>query len=116
MVTQEQILLTLYNDKWFTPSKSAKQKEILDYNGNVISVPESYYHTYQDGESILIRVSNHGTTLSTWLKRRKDPSESLQNLSIVFSNEPITSKVITEPTKTISKTFINKNSLIKIQN
>ena len=52
---------------------------------------------------IIIRVSEHGTSLNTWIRRRTDPSQSLQNLSVIFSNEPVSSKMITEPVKYTDK-------------
>lgn len=60
--------------------------------GNEIEVSESYYHTLSNNlGQILIRVSNHGTYLKTWINRYDDPTKSLQNLSIIFSDGPITS-------------------------
>ena len=97
MISENDVLLILHNDDWFTPSKSEKKKTVTDKDGNVLEVAESYYHNLDGGGQIIIRVSNHGTSLRTWVKRRKNPSESLQNLSVVFSNEPVTSEVITEP-------------------
>lgn len=100
MITENDVLLILNNDPWFRPSNSENKKRIIDANGNQIDVAESYYHNTTDGTQISIRVSNHGTSLNTWVKRRTDPSQSLQNLSVVFSNEPISSKVMTEPVRT----------------
>ena len=96
MITENDVLLILNNDPWFRPSNSENKKRIIDANGKFIEVPESYYHNYLGGGGITIRVSNHGTSLSTWLKRRTDPSKAKQNLSVVLSNEPVTSKVVTE--------------------
>ncbi|MBR4388484.1 MAG: hypothetical protein IKT00_04815 [Prevotella sp.] len=101
MITENDVLLILHNDSWFEPSKSDKKKIIVDSDGNQISVAESYYHSHSNGSQIIIRVSNHGTSLNTWVKRRNDPSKSLQNLSVVFSNDPISSNVITEPFRTL---------------
>lgn len=97
MLTEDKILLFLHNDKWFRPSPSQFTKIINDEDGNEIEVSKSYYHTYSGGEQISIRVSEHGTSLNTWVKRRTDPTSTLQNLSVVFSNEPVTSKVETQP-------------------
>ena len=97
MITERDVLLILYNDPWFTPSGSVKKKTIIDENGKTIEVPESYYRKIKGGEQILIRVSNHGTSLNTWVKRKADPSKSLQNLTVVFSNEPVSSKRVIEP-------------------
>lgn len=97
MVKEEQILLYLHNDAWFRPSKSDRTKPIHDENGNIIEVVQSYYHDFINGGQIAIRVSEHGTSLQTWVKRRLDPTQSLQNLSVVFSDKPIISNVTTEP-------------------
>lgn len=96
MIQEGQILLYLCNDNWFRPSKSLTKKKIHDSNGNIIEVAQSYYHNFADGSQILIRVSEHGTSLQTWVKRRFSPTMSLQNLSVVFSDKPITSNVETE--------------------
>lgn len=97
MITNKQILLFLHNDSWFVPSKSDDKEAITDNDGNIIEVSKSYYHRINEGCKIQIRVSNHGTYMNTWVKHRYDPSLSLQNLSVVFSNGPITYKKITEP-------------------
>lgn len=99
MITKDEVLLILHNDKWFRPSESENKEKIVDGNGNEIEVATSYYHDTQSGGQILIRVSNHGTWLNTWIKRKKDPSQSLQNLSVIFSNEPVVKKSFTEPTE-----------------
>jgi hypothetical protein len=97
MITTDEVLLILHKDTWFRPSESEKKKKILDDNGNEIEVATSYYHDINGMEQILIRVSNHGTWLKTWVKRKRDPSQSLQNLSVVFSNEPVKTESFTEP-------------------
>ena len=99
MITKDEVLLILLNDPWFSPSKSEEKIAITNKDGNVIEVPKSYYHTYDSGDLIIIRISEHGTSLNTWIKRKTDPSESLQNLSVVFSNEPVSSRTITEPVR-----------------
>lgn len=102
MLSKEGILRYLNSDKWFTPNKSTTRVEIADNDGNIIKVAQSYYHHFDnDSGHIEIRVSDHGTYLNTWIKRKRDPSISLQNLSVVFSNEPITSNLTTEPIYTI---------------
>ncbi len=97
MITENEILLILHKDPWFRPSESEYKKKILDDDGNEIEVATSYYHDTNNFEQILIRVSNHGTWLKTWVKRKRDPSKSLQNLSVVFSNEPVKTESFTEP-------------------
>ena len=87
MVTKEQILKYLNSDGWFRPGSLNDTITIIDDNGNEKQVAKSYYHTISGGTKIIIRVSEHGTYLDTWVKRRDDPSKSLQNLSVVFSNE-----------------------------
>ncbi|WP_407405141.1 hypothetical protein [Sodaliphilus sp.] len=97
MLTNEQILLFLHNDSWFVPSKSENKEIVTDSDGNKIEVSKSYYHRISDNCKIQIRVSNHGTYMNTWVKHRYDPTLSLQNLSVVFSNRPIEYKKVTEP-------------------
>lgn len=111
MLTQNQILNYLNNDEWFTPSMSQHRVRIIDKQGRETFVPQSYYHLYENGEQISIRVSNHGTALRTWLKRRVLPNQTKQNLSVVFANEPVSSEVKIQPTK-----IIDNNGKIKTQN
>ena len=99
MITTDEVLLILHKDPWFRPSESEYKKKILDDNGNEIEVATSYYHDTNNFEQILIRVSNHGTWLKTWVKRKRDPSQSLQNLSVIFSNEPVKTESFTEPVR-----------------
>ena len=96
-MTKNDILVILNNDSWFRPGQGQKKTTMVDNNGNTIEVSESYYHTFSSKEQIIIRVSDHGTSLQTWVKRRVDPSKSIQNLSVVFSNEPVNSNIKTEP-------------------
>lgn len=103
MLTVDKILLILSTDDWFIPSKSEDKITIKNDKGELLEVPKSYYHTFTDGEQIVIRVSQHGTSLNTWVKRRVDPSQSLQNLSVIFSDEPVTSTIKTEPRDFIDK-------------
>lgn len=96
MITTDYILRYLNNDCWFRPNKSKEKFRIKDERGNNLDVAKSYYHTFNNG-MIIIRVSEHGTYIKTWVKSNYDPSASLQNLSIVFSNGPITYKTEIEP-------------------
>lgn len=111
MLSETQILLYLHTDDQFSPSKAPNKKIIKDTNGNIIYAAQSYYHNYGNGEQISIRVSNHGTALRTWIKRKVDPTRTIQNLSIVFSNELVSSKLETEPT-----TYVDSNGEVKTQN
>lgn len=111
MLSETQILLYLHTDDWFRPSKAPNKKMIKDAKGNIIYAAQSYYHNYGNGEQISIRVSNHGTALRTWIKRKVDPTRTIQNLSIVFSNELVSSKLETEPT-----TYVDSNGEVKTQN
>ena len=97
MITKEQILLFLNEDNWFRPSRSDKTITITNRDGEKIQVSQSYYHTIGSTAKITIRVSDHGTYLNTWVRRINNPSQSLQNLSVVFSNEPVNFKRITQP-------------------
>ena len=101
MVREDDVLL---NNPWFSPSKNGKTKALTNENGNPviggdgkqIQAPLSYYHICSNGNRITIRVSNHGTALSTWVKHHPDPSLQLQNVSIVFADGPVTSERKTE--------------------
>lgn len=105
MVREDDILLLLYNDPWFRPNKSTTQKPLTDKNGrplldkdgNQLTVPVSYYRSFKNGTQIVVRISNHGTDLSTWVKHNPDPTKSLQNASIVFANGATTPKLKTKP-------------------
>ena len=103
MLTQEQILNYLYNDDWFRQSNSKNKIRIKNEKGEQIEVPKSYYHIIRGSAKIVIRVSEHGTYLNTWIKSTNKPDKSLQNLSIVFSNKPISYKRETEPNYKIDK-------------
>jgi hypothetical protein len=96
MISRDFILLYLSRDKWFQPSRTYNQTTVQDDNGNEITVAKSYYHDYGNW-GIMIRVSEHGTYLQNWAKRLKDPSENLQNLSIVFCDKPTQSNTETKP-------------------
>lgn len=108
MITKDEILEYLISDNWFRPSKSPKKIKIRLKNGNELEVPKSYYHDSADGR-IMLRVSEHGTYLDTWLKKYRqtrrngnskgasDPAASLQNLSVIFADSPIKYKTGTEP-------------------
>lgn len=97
MLTNEQILLYLYNDEWFIPSKSTNKYKITLKDGQEIEVPKSYYHKFNNIGQIIIRVSEHGTYLNTWVKHKDDPTISLQNLSVVFANTPVEYSKKVEP-------------------
>mgnify|MGYP003295719824 CR=1 FL=1 len=97
MITRDQILLYLHRDNWFEPSGSDKKAEIQDENGNTISVPLSYYHHYDDLGDLVIRVSDHGTYLQTWVEHEPNVAMNIQNLSVVFSNGPVEYKKETKP-------------------
>lgn len=101
MITQEQILRYLHKYNWFRPSSSNTTITITDDNGNPIKVVQSYYHSIGGVAKIKIRVSDHGTYLDTWVRRLDDPSQSLQNLSVVFSNGPVNFQRKTQPTTVI---------------
>lgn len=107
MITQDQILYYLNQDTWFTPNNS-ERIEITAPNGDKIQVSKSYYHNYGDDPissvEIKVRVSNHGTYLDTWVRHRDNPEQSLQNLSVVFSNEPLTFKRKTRPVRIFNYT------------
>lgn len=104
MVREDDILLILYNNPWFSPSRNGETKAltneigkpVVDENGKQIEAPLSYYHVCSNGNRITIRVSNHGTALNTWVKHSPDPSLQLQNVSIVFADGPVTSERKTE--------------------
>ena len=97
MLTKEQILVYLSSDTWFKPGNTTQTITIKDNDGKEKQVPKSYYHTINGGAKIKIRVSEHGTYLDTWVRRLDNPSKSLQNLSVVFSNDPIVFNRETKP-------------------
>ena len=103
MITKDQILEYLISDKWFRPSGSRNKISIKTKEGETVEVPRSYYHTISKGAKIIIRVSEHGTHLGTWVERADDPTKTLQNLSIVFSNDPVSRKRETRPVLIIDK-------------
>lgn len=111
MVREDEILYILSQDSWFIPSRKANKKQLknadgtpmIDENGKEIEVAESYYKTLHNGTQLLIRVSNHGTDLDTWVRHNPDPTLSLQNASIVFSNGISSPKLKTYPHKYIDE-------------
>lgn len=103
MITQEQILLYLSSDNWFRESHSNNKMTIKDHDGKLIKVAKSYYHIIKNSFKIVIRVSDHGTYVNTWVRAQDDPTETLQNLSVVFSNGPIKYDRITMPVKEVDK-------------
>lgn len=96
-MTKEQILIYLNNDSWFTPSKSNEKYKIQIGDNTTIEVAKSYYHIFDEIGQIVIRVSEHGTYLNTWVKHKDDPTISLQNLSVVFTNTPVEYSTKIEP-------------------
>lgn len=133
MVREDDILLILHNNPWFTPSKSedkrvltdAQGNPIIDEDGNQIESPLSYYHICSNGNQITIRVSNHGTALNTWVKHPPDPSLQLQNVSVVFSDGAVSSERKTEEQYTLDSTgkrvktykyFVVEQFVYRIQN
>ena len=58
MISENDVLLILHSDDWFSPSKSEKTKIVTNKDGNVLEVAESYYHNLDGGGQIIIRVSN----------------------------------------------------------
>lgn len=97
MLTKEQILIYLNNDSWFTPSRSNEKYKIQIGDNTTIEVAKSYYHIFDEIGQIVIRVSEHGTYLNTWVKHKDDPTISLQNLSVVFTNTPVEYSTKIEP-------------------
>ncbi len=97
MMTKEQILIYLNNDSWFSPSKSNEKYKIQIGDNTTIEVAKSYYHIFDEIGQIVIRVSEHGTYLNTWVKHKDDPTISLQNLSVVFTNTPVEYSTKIEP-------------------
>ena len=47
MISENDVLLILHNDDWFTPSKSEKKKTVTNKDGNVLEVAESCYHNLE---------------------------------------------------------------------
>lgn len=90
MITKESIAKFLSNDSWFRCSKSSSKIEVKNDDGTISYLPRSYYHVFKSNVAkIIIRISDHGTYLNTWVKSYTNPTNSLQNLSVVFSNGPI---------------------------
>lgn len=104
MIREDEILYLLYKDPWFRPNQSDNKKALIDRNGNricdengyPIDAPMSYYKVLKNGTQLAIRVSNHGTNLKTWVEHRPDPTESLQNVSVVFSGKLTTPELKTK--------------------
>lgn len=97
MITKNDILKYLNSDSWFRPSNNPNKIPIINDNGQTVEVASSYYHVINNNAQIEIRVSDHGTKINTWVRRKEDPTVSLQNLSIIFSNDPIIVKRETQP-------------------
>lgn len=105
MVTEDEILQILSQEPLLSPSESPHKKPIvdrdgspvLDSNGKQLELPTSYYCSFTNGTQLIIRASNHGTDLDTWVRHNPDPTISLQNVSIVFSNKKSEPELKTEP-------------------
>ena len=105
MVTEDEILQILSQEPLLSPSYSPHKKQIvdrdgrpvLDSNGKQLELPTSYYCSFTNGTQLIIRASNHGTDLDTWVRHNPDPTISLQNVSIVFSNKKSEPELKTEP-------------------
>lgn len=105
MIREDDILLCLSQDNWFVPSKSVHKKQLfnedgtpmLDEYGNEIIVPVSFYKSLRNGTQLVIRFSNHGTDLETWVRHNPNPTQSLQNVSIVFTHATTNPKITTIP-------------------
>ena len=112
MVTEDEVLQILNAEPMLSPSASPNKKPIfdrngnpvLDSNGNQLELPTSYYCSFANGTQLIIRASNHGTDLDTWVRHNPDPTLSLQNVSIVFSNSKAQPQYKTEP-----HTYIDEN-------
>lgn len=82
-----QILQFINNDGWLNASKSPELAELTDSKGQKYKFPKSYYRQISGFGTIRVRVSEHGTHLNTWVKpEHGDPTQSLQNLSIVLAD------------------------------
>lgn len=81
---QVYVIDALQKDSEFAPAQGS---EIIQYtlSGSTITAHTSYYKQLLSGDNVLIRGAEHGTSLSRWLGRRYHPKDSLQNVSIVFS-------------------------------
>lgn len=98
-MTTTEILTLLYNNQWFTKSKS-NNKTTISINGKNIEVPNSYYHKMKNANyTILIRVSNHCTYLQTWINANLKPDKSIQNVSIVLTDVPCSYNKCIQPRK-----------------
>lgn len=112
MIREDDVLLCLSQDNWFIPSRSVHKKQLfnedgtpmLDENGDEIIVPVSFYKSLRNGTQLVIRFSNHGTDLETWVKHNPNPTQSLQNVSIVFTHATASPKITTTP-----HTYVDEN-------
>lgn len=103
-MTSDEILKILYTDSWFTSSKTITNKRTIQINGDIIEVSPSYYHHIENSNyTLLIRVSDHCTYLSTWINAYQEPEKSVQNLSVVLSDTPCTYNKTTKPVKVKGK-------------
>jgi|GEM_PF-3419991 len=105
MVTEDEVLQILNAEPMLSPSESHYKKKIfdrngkpvLDSNGQQLELATSYYCSFTNGTQLIIRASNHGTDLDTWVRHNPDPTISLQNVSIVFSDKTAEPEYRTEP-------------------
>lgn len=67
-----------------TPEKGIK---LQDKNGNEKIFSKSYYAILDNGDIILIRISNHTTILDYWIQSGSSPEKSLQNVCILITDE-----------------------------
>lgn len=112
MIREDDILFCLSQDNWFIPSKSVHKKQLfnedgtpmVDDKGDEIIVPVSYYKSLRNGTQLVIRFSNHGTDLETWVKHNPNPTQSLQNVSVVFTHSIAKPKLTTNPHTYIDET------------
>lgn len=109
MLTDVQIIKFIKNTKLFRPS--SELYEFIDDDGKKVMLPCSFYYEPNTGNtSILVRVSNHGTSLSTWVGTYKpDPRLSDQNLSVVFSNNGIATSNLKSSLFFVVEQFVYNN-------
>lgn len=96
MIENEDKLYRIYefldSDPFFQPGTDVNDNpekciKLFDENGNEHLFSKSYYATLENGESILIRVSNHATVLDYWINFGGTPEKSLQNVCILITDE-----------------------------
>ena len=109
MITELQIIDYIISTNIFRPSKELV--DFIDEDGNVVKRPCSFYYKPPKTKTkILIRVSNHGTSFSTWVGRNKpDPRLSDQNLSVVFSNNGVATSNLKSSLFFVVEQFVYNN-------